>query len=207
MANVAHSTLTGANLHEPKGVAAAASGRVYVSDGAGSGSWTATSTIPGVFGSQYAWFQDEKTSGTFNSDLSLNSTWQIRTLNTTKANVITSASLSSNLISLPAGTYYIDARTPVNIVADQGIRYAKSKLFNATDSTDVIIGGAIAFESNNQGVVVRGTSWCPVQGWFTLNSTKSLGIYSICNTFQSVVGQGIASTPEVYTQVYIWKTA
>lgn len=36
----AHSTLTGADLHEPKGVAGAASGTVYVSNGAGSGSWT-----------------------------------------------------------------------------------------------------------------------------------------------------------------------
>ena len=40
MANVAHSTLTGADLHEPKGVASATSGQVYVADGAGSGTWT-----------------------------------------------------------------------------------------------------------------------------------------------------------------------
>lgn len=39
MANVAHSTLTGADLHEPKGVASAASGTVYIANGAGSGSW------------------------------------------------------------------------------------------------------------------------------------------------------------------------
>ena len=39
MANVAHASLTGANLHEPKGVAAAAVDKVYVSDGAGSGAW------------------------------------------------------------------------------------------------------------------------------------------------------------------------
>lgn len=39
MANVAHATLTGADLHEPKGAAAAAAGTVYISDGAGSGSW------------------------------------------------------------------------------------------------------------------------------------------------------------------------
>lgn len=38
MAN--HADLTGADLHEPKGAAAAASGTVYVSNGAGSGSWT-----------------------------------------------------------------------------------------------------------------------------------------------------------------------
>lgn len=36
----AHSTLTGADLHEPKGVASAASGQVYVANGSGSGVWT-----------------------------------------------------------------------------------------------------------------------------------------------------------------------
>ena len=35
----AHSTLTGADLHEPKGAAAATSGQVYVADGAASGAW------------------------------------------------------------------------------------------------------------------------------------------------------------------------
>lgn len=37
---VEHSALTGASLHEPKGVASATSGDVYVADGAGSGNWT-----------------------------------------------------------------------------------------------------------------------------------------------------------------------
>lgn len=35
-----HSALTGSDLHEPKGVAAALSGEAYIADGAGSGSWT-----------------------------------------------------------------------------------------------------------------------------------------------------------------------
>jgi len=35
----AHSSLTGADLHEPKGAASATSGQVYVADGAGSGTW------------------------------------------------------------------------------------------------------------------------------------------------------------------------
>jgi len=35
----AHSALTGTNLHEPKGVAGEAQGKVYVSDGSNSGSW------------------------------------------------------------------------------------------------------------------------------------------------------------------------
>lgn len=39
MANVNHSSLTDPYLHEPKGIAAAAANKVYVSDGAASGSW------------------------------------------------------------------------------------------------------------------------------------------------------------------------
>lgn len=35
----AHSALTGADLHEPKGVATATVGEVYVADGLGSGAW------------------------------------------------------------------------------------------------------------------------------------------------------------------------
>jgi hypothetical protein len=40
MANVNHSTLTDPYLHEPKGVASASSGDVYISNGSGSGVWT-----------------------------------------------------------------------------------------------------------------------------------------------------------------------
>ena len=48
-----HSALTGTDLHEPKGVAAAAAGKTYLSDGLGSGSWvvppyTLTSVIDDV---------------------------------------------------------------------------------------------------------------------------------------------------------------
>lgn len=41
----AHKNLTGADLHEPKGVATAAAGTVYVANGSGSGSWQ-TITFP-----------------------------------------------------------------------------------------------------------------------------------------------------------------
>lgn len=40
-----HSTLTGSSLHEPKGADTAAVNTVYVSDGAGSGSWIDVNTI------------------------------------------------------------------------------------------------------------------------------------------------------------------
>lgn len=55
MPNIEHSSLTAAELHEPKGVSSASSGDVYVADGAGSGTW-ATAQLNG--------FEDYNHSGT-----------------------------------------------------------------------------------------------------------------------------------------------
>lgn len=44
MANVSHASLTGSEIHEPKGIGSAALGTVYVANGAGSGSWNSIST-------------------------------------------------------------------------------------------------------------------------------------------------------------------
>lgn len=49
MASIAHKDLTGAALHEPKGVDAAGSGTVYTADGAGSGNWTTASGAHGIY--------------------------------------------------------------------------------------------------------------------------------------------------------------
>jgi microcystin-dependent protein len=47
MANIEHASLTGAALHEPKGVENADAGQVYIADGLGSGAWShLTSTSP-----------------------------------------------------------------------------------------------------------------------------------------------------------------
>ncbi len=45
MANKSHASLTGASLHEPKGVASASASTVYVADGLGSGSWVDINTL------------------------------------------------------------------------------------------------------------------------------------------------------------------
>lgn len=44
---MAHASLSGADLHEPKGIGSASSGTVYVANGSSSGAWTALAT-PGV---------------------------------------------------------------------------------------------------------------------------------------------------------------
>lgn len=65
MANVEHSTLTTTELHEPKGVAGASANQFYLSDGAGSGTWT-------YFPTGWANYQDASGSAqTFNSTPSI----------------------------------------------------------------------------------------------------------------------------------------
>jgi hypothetical protein len=49
MANVNHNTLTDPYLHEPKGASTAASGAVYIADGAGSGAWTQSHTYVNAY--------------------------------------------------------------------------------------------------------------------------------------------------------------
>lgn len=60
MPTVNHKNLTGANLHEPKGADTASDGDVYVSDGAGSGSWHYLPT-------GWGYYKDNATAQTFNT--------------------------------------------------------------------------------------------------------------------------------------------
>jgi hypothetical protein len=53
LANVQHSTLSDPNLHEPKGASTAAANGVYLSNGSGSGAWTAVNRLPGTGWGQY----------------------------------------------------------------------------------------------------------------------------------------------------------
>lgn len=59
---VEHSTLTGSDLHEPKGIASANSGKIYIANGSGSGAWTAhhnkvvlTTRIDNISAASSAW--------------------------------------------------------------------------------------------------------------------------------------------------------
>ena len=88
----------------------------------------------GKFESQLLHVRDEKANntggGTFTSGA-----WQTRTLNTSLTNEISGASLSSNQITLPSGTYFINA-----LATADAVRAHKIKLRNITDSSDTLIG-------------------------------------------------------------------
>jgi len=150
----------------------------------------------GAFESQLLHIQDQRASGT-NGDSITGGSWQTRTLNTIKTNEITSASLSSNQISLPSGTYYIIAKANIYDV----LRH-KIKLRNITDSSNEIIGSS-EFSHNADNDATNAY----LHGRFTINDSKT---FEIQHRTETTGTRGIASSfgvIEVYADVQIWKVA
>ena len=142
--------------------------------------------------------RDEKPSGTSGGEFT-GGAWQTRDLNTIKTNEISGASLINNQITLPAGTYYIEASAPAGYVTRH-----KAKLHNITDSVDTIIGTSEVSESG-AGSVYQTRSI--ITGRFTISAQKSFEIRHRCSVTYAH-GFGMFSSfgvPEVYTDVKIWK--
>ena len=156
--------------------------------------------VQGAYESQLLHIRDEKSSNTQGGTFTSGS-WQQRDLNTIKTNEITGASLSSSNITLPSGTYYIKASTPAVEVSSH-----KAKLYNITDSSDVIIGTSQHNRSDNN----YATSRSNVIGRFTISGEKVFMIAHRCSATRSNDGFGLAcnfSVVEVYSDVQIWKVA
>lgn len=146
----------------------------------------------------YAHFREQQTSGVATTDSSmLQSAYVKRTLNTTITNNIGSATLTTSVISLPAGTYHVRAATPGSTSKH------RARLRNTTDSTTLINGPAIVSS-------VGAPSVSELEGTFTLGGTKNIELqqYNV-NTGGTSVGGDAMTTGEVevYSEVYIWKVA
>lgn len=144
----------------------------------------------------YLQVRDEKTTGSSGGD-SLAGSYQIRTLNTVKTNTIPSASLSSNIITLPAGTYDFLIYAP----AGNGVASHRLKLTNVTDSSFIF------------GVSERagstGTTKAMLSGRLTITSAKN---FQVEHYTQSSAASGLGSPVndgqiEVYTSAEFWKVA
>lgn len=92
--------------------------------------------------------QDQKSSGTAGGDAAT-SAWTTAVLNTSVTNTIDGASLASNKITLPAGTYLIDATKSFTMTKLSRLR------FKTADSNDIIRYGNSAYigdyDSNSDG--------------------------------------------------------
>lgn len=148
----------------------------------------------------YMQVRDEKPKGTHGGAAAAG--LQFRTLNTVVSNEITGASLSSNEITLPAGTYRIRAVAPA-----RGVAGTRIQLKNTSDNTYPIIGTS-GYVDNANFVSIF------LLGKFTIAGIKTFKIEHFCsNAFDGGgIGLGLAvtqnlpvDTVEVYTSVEIWK--
>ena len=153
----------------------------------------------GKFESALLHVRDEKASGTAGGSATSGS-YQTRTLNTSVTNEISGASLSSNQITLPTGTYFVNG-----FVSSFYVDKHKSKLRNTTDSTDTLIGQVVrsdsTFYSGGASIII---------GRFTIASTKVFEIQTRVQTTRNTDGYGEAPSfgdAEVYIDVQIWKVA
>lgn len=143
---------------------------------------------------------DEKSAGTAGGTATSGS-WETRTLNTAATNEITGASLASNQITLPAGTYYIDARAPAFRCGAH-----KIKLYDTTGTADLLIGAPINSRTDENGAATVSF----LRGRFTLSTESVLEVRHQVTTTRATDGYGQAagfSTVERYTDVVITRVS
>lgn len=107
--------------------------------------------------------RDEKSAGTDGGSFT-SGDWRTRTLNTEHADTGGHASLSSNQITLAAGTYEVEIICPA-----VGVDSHQAKLRNISDSTDTLVGS---------------TSYC---GSGSTQATHSFGHRAIHDSFSESV--------------------
>lgn len=160
----------------------------------GSGFWNVTNKT----GCSMLHVREEQASGTSGGTFTQDA-WRTRVLNTVKTNTITGASLASNQITLKAGKYKITSRAPAFKVTRH-----KSKLYNISDSVDVIHGSSeytAAADSIQTDSVIQNSE-------FTITAEKVFELQHYCSATAATNGFGVATTfgfVEVYAEVIIEK--
>jgi hypothetical protein len=143
--------------------------------------------------------QDQKAQntagGTFTSGA-----WQTRTLNTTAFDTASISSLSSNQVTLPAGTYRCFITCPA-----ANVQGHQARLQNITDATTLLTGTSEWTLATSNGAVTRSL----ITGEFTLAASKALSVQHQCFATFATQGFGLAANigTEVYTVAEFWRLA
>lgn len=166
-----------------------------VNSGATAPEWkTAGATI------QTAVFNDTKAAGTDGGTFT-SGAWRTRDLNTTQQNSITGCSLSSNQITLPAGTYLIQGAAPA-----AAVDLHQARIYNITDSAMLFLG-MTAFDGttfiNNSSQFV---------GVITLAAQKVIEVQDRCDLTRATDGFGQGNYSggwgdSIFTTISITKVA
>ncbi len=138
--------------------------------------------------------REEQTTGTNGGSSSAGD--QVRTLNTVVRNTITGASLASDQITLPAGTYKVNASAPAYDCNRQ-----RTFLYNVTDAAVELLG-TTGFSNQTGNVQARSF----VIGEFTITSEKDFEIRQYQEDAVATFGLGVACSDgrvEIYSEATI----
>lgn len=141
--------------------------------------------------------RDEKSSGTDGGTFT-SGAWRQRTLNTVSTNTIVGASLSSNIITLPSGTYYARWTAPAYTSDEHQTQFV------STPTATITIYGTS--EHTNSSVFL--TTHSGGSGVFSITSNTDFNLEHRCQTTRATDGFGDANSfgsTQVYAVVEIWK--
>lgn len=151
-------------------------------------------------GVQLLHVRDEKASGTHGGTPTAGA-WNTRTLNTVKTNEIAGASLAANVVSLPAGTYEVEAAAP----AYRSDRH-RLRLYDVTGAATLVVGQSLYNDTTDNSATNSA-----LRGRFTLAVTSNV---RLDHWFSSATGAGLGfgvgsgtGEVEVYADLQIRKVA
>jgi len=151
--------------------------------------------------------EDQQPSGTGGGG-STAATWNTRVLNTQVVSNITSASLSSNQVTLPNGTYWVLADGPARHLFGAVNNQHKLRLRNITDSVTEIVGTS---ETVGQNQVEVDQSRSMLSGPLVVSGGPK--VYELQHyTAQTIATNGLgfpvtSGEVEVYGRIAIYKVA
>jgi len=143
--------------------------------------------------------KDSASAGTFTGN-----TWVTRNLNTEDNDAGSLCTLSSNQITLVAGTYRCDIVVPANAVQGHAAR-----LYNVTADEEIIRGTAEWINSGGIGADTV-TTWSKIKGQFTIVASQALEVQHYCLSNNGVATTSLGrrvftSSNNVYTVAEFWK--
>lgn len=156
------------------------------------GDFTLNVGSPGYF---YA--RDERASGTAGGT-ALAMTWVPRNISALVTNTIPGAILLYNQVTLPAGTYYVKARSPAYIVSKH-----KARLRNVTDDATVFVGSS-CYADTASGT--QNDSF--MTGMFTITGEKTIEMQHFTELSRFTNGLGVPTSSgeiEIYAEIEITK--
>ncbi len=161
--------------------------------------------IPPASGPQIMQVQEQETSGTSSSNAPTSGAYRTVVVNTVVSNTITGASLTSNVVTLPSGTYTVEAWMEIGGGGNPfPSRSYRLQLYNTTDSAVLVeginsAGGGDAAGNNSFGLPAS------LKGTFTIGASKGVSLQiRTAESISAATGASFGNT-EVYVNIVFSK--